>query len=207
MRITNLFDQHSKIYSSNVYLIRGDWNAIADVNTLIDVGANPSAIDLIKQTPTGVGKRAIDQVIFTHSHFDHTSLLPAIRQAFNPVVYAHSQFSGADHVLVNNQTLRCGDRDFRVIYTPGHSNDSICLYCEQDSVLFSGDTPLIITSPGGTYSLEFIEVLKYLSRLDIETIYPGHGPVITGNAQNLITTSLENAQKSTASPPAGNKLK
>lgn len=196
MRITNLFDRDSKIYSCNVYLIRGDWNAIADVNTLIDVGANPSAIDRIKDTPTGVGKKALQQVVLTHGHFDHTSLLPAIREAFQPMVYAHSQFSGADHVLTNNQTLRCGDRDFRVIYTPGHSNDSICLYCEQDGVLFSGDTPLVITSPGGTYTLEFVEILRYLSRLDIKIIYPGHGPAITGNAHSLIKGSLENARKS-----------
>ena len=36
MRVT-LFKKNPKVYSCNVYLVRGDWNAIDDVNTLIDV--------------------------------------------------------------------------------------------------------------------------------------------------------------------------
>ncbi len=59
MRITNLTDLKSMIYSCNVYLIRGGWNAIEDMNTLIDVGNDPGVIERIRATPTGVGKRPV----------------------------------------------------------------------------------------------------------------------------------------------------
>jgi hypothetical protein len=78
---------------------------------------------------TGLGKNAIEQVILTHSHSDHAAILPLIREKYHPVVYAYSAFAGADIVLKDGQILHCGDRHFEVIHIPGHSDDSICLYC------------------------------------------------------------------------------
>jgi glyoxylase-like metal-dependent hydrolase (beta-lactamase superfamily II) len=196
MRITNLTDGKGKMYSCNVYLIRGDWNAIADVNTLIDVGADLAVIDRIETISTGVGKRAVEQVVLTHSHFDHASLLPVFREAFHPQVYAHSEFVGADCILTDGQTLRCGDRVFEVIYTPGHSSDSVCLYCEKEGVLFAGDAPVIITSTDGTYEPGFVRALERLCDLDVEAIYFGHGSPVTSGGKALIRTSLENVRKS-----------
>ncbi len=186
----------SMIYSSNVYLIRGDWNAIADVNTLIDVGNDPAVIDRIRAMSTGVGKKAVEQVILTHGHFDHAALLPAIREAFQPVVYAHSAFVKADHILKDGQTLRCGDRMFEVLYTPGHSNDSICLYCKEDGVLFVGDTPVIITSTDGSYEENFVRALARICRKDVRAIYFGHGDPLFDDCNARLRSSLRNVRKS-----------
>ncbi|MDY6875186.1 MAG: MBL fold metallo-hydrolase [Chloroflexota bacterium] len=191
----NLTRPQSMIYSSNVYLIRGDWNAIEDVNTLIDVGNDPAVIERIRATPTGVGKKAVEQVILTHGHFDHTALLPAIREAFDPVVYAHSMFVNADRILKDGQTLRCGDRMFKVIHTPGHSSDSICLYCEEDGVLFVGDTPVLIRSSDGSYEEDFVHALERLCRQDVRAIYFGHGDPVTDGGKALMCISLENVRK------------
>jgi len=196
VRITNLTEPKSMIYSSNVYLIRGGWNAIEDVNTLIDVGNNPAVIEKIKATSTGVGKKPVKQVILTHGHFDHAALLPAIREAFQPVVYAHSAFVKADHVLEDGQTLRCGDRMFEVLYTPGHSNDSICLYCEEDGVLFVGDTPVVITSTDGSYEEDFVHALERLCRKDVKTIYFGHGDPLFDDCNACLRSSLRNVRES-----------
>ena len=65
MRISNLIQTKSMVYSSNVYLVLGDWSAIDDVNTLIDVGNDPAILEQISLAPTGVGKKPIEQVIFT----------------------------------------------------------------------------------------------------------------------------------------------
>jgi glyoxylase-like metal-dependent hydrolase (beta-lactamase superfamily II) len=76
--------------------------------------------------------------------------------------------------------VQCGDRSFRVVHTPGHSSDSICLYCADDHVLFAGDTPLRRSS-GASYTEEFVEAIARLSALDIQQIYYGHGaPLLTG---------------------------
>ena len=85
MKIINLTEK-SSIYTSNVYLITGSWNTISDQNTLIDVGRDPAVIEEILNASTGVGKRRLDQVILTHSHYDHASLLPKIKENFGPVV-------------------------------------------------------------------------------------------------------------------------
>lgn len=194
MRITNLTNSRSMIYSSNVYLVLGDWSTLDDVNTLIDVGNDPAVAERIKYIPTGLGKRPIEQVILTHSHFDHAALLPIIRDRFAPVIYAHSPFVGADVVVHDGQRLRCGDRSFEVIHTPGHSDDSICLYGETDGVLFVGDTPVIIRSPDDTHEDRFVAALEQLCRLDVRAIYFGHGdPLLTG-VQTALHTSLCNVR-------------
>lgn len=192
MQITNLIDPRGMVYSSNVYLIRGDRNAIEDVNCLVDVGNDASVIDHIRKMSTGSGKKSIEQVILTHNHFDHTALLPRIREIFKPVVYAYSAFAGADVVLRDGQILRCGDRDLQVIYTPGHSDDSICLYCEADGTLFVGDTPVIIWSANGTYQECFVRALARLCERDVRTIYFGHGNPVTVDAQTVLAESLKN---------------
>ena len=42
------------------------------------------------------------------------------------------------------------------IHTPGHTEDSICLYCKAEGVLFSGDMPLVINAVGGSYEDGFV---------------------------------------------------
>ena len=196
MKILNL-TEGSQVYTSNVFLVLGTWNALPDVNTLVDVGRDPAIIDKIKQASTGLGKKRVEQVILTHSHYDHAGLLPMIRATFKPRIYAFSQYmEGVDLVVKDEDMLQLGDRMFNVIHTPGHSTDSICLYCEEDKVLFAGDTPLIIRRPGDTYQHEFLIALEKLSRRDIETIYFGHGQPMTVNCNSLIRNSLENVRKS-----------
>lgn len=190
MKILNLTN-NSKIYTSNVYLVTGTWNAIEDVNTLIDVGRDPAVIEKITNASTGVGKKRVEQVILTHSHYDHASLLPLIREIFNPVAYAFSPFlEGVDNLLKDGEMLKAGDRMFEVIYTPGHSNDSICLYCEEDHVLFAGDTAVLITSYNSSYGDDFVHALERLSRREIHSIYFGHGEPLFDNCNARIRASL-----------------
>jgi len=175
------------------------------MNTLVDVGRDPAVIQAIKTASTGVGKKRVEQVILTHSHYDHAGLLPMIRATFNPVVYVFSRYlEGADRLLKDGDTLKLGDRIFEVIHTPGHSTDSICFYCEEDGVLFAGDTPLIIRRPGDTYQEEFVEALEKLSQKDIRSLYFGHGQPILNNCNTLLRSSLENAKQSMA---AGRSVK
>jgi len=192
LRLINLYKTKNAMYSSNVYLILGDWSAIDDVNTLIDVGNDPSIIERIATAPTGLGKLPVEQVIITHNHSDHTGILPMIRELYRPVVSAKTPYMSADVVLEDGQEIRCGDRYFEVIYSPGHSDDSICLYCKTDGVLFVGDTPVLIRTPDSTYEESYVNVLQRLSKLDVRTIYFGHGAPMTVGAQAAIQSSFAN---------------
>jgi len=194
MKIHNLTVQ-TTIYTCNVYFVGGTWNALADVNTLIDVGRDPAIIQALTRIATGLGKRPVEQVVLTHSHYDHAGLLPVIRELFQPIVAAFSPYASAiDRVLHDGDALRIGDQMFEVIHTPGHSSDSICLYSAPDGVLFAGDTPLLIDRPGGTYEEGFLQALARLSQKDVRAMYFGHGPPLLENCPARLRASLANVR-------------
>jgi len=194
MRITNLTEPKSMIYSSNVYLVLGDGNAPGALNSLIDVGNDPAIIGKIQCALTDFGKKAIDQVILTHGHSDHVGVLPLIREAFNPIVLAVSPSVSPDGILEDGQRVRCGDRIFEVIYTPGHTDDSLCLYGQKDGTLFVGDTPVVIRSSEGCYEDRLVWALERLCRKDVRIIYFGHGAPVTKHAQAVLAESLQNVR-------------
>lgn len=45
-----------------------------------------------------------------------------------------------DTPLHDRDLLTLGNHSFRIIATPGHTKGSLCLYCEEENLLFSGDT-------------------------------------------------------------------
>lgn len=194
MKVNNLTYQ-SKVYTSNVYLLTGNWNTLTDLNTLIDVGRDPCIFEKIDNAATGVGKQRIEQVILTHSHYDHASLLAEVKKRYRPKIYAASfVLENIDFILKGSETLKIADRDFEVIYTPGHSSDSICLYCEEEKVLFAGDSPLIILSKDNSYEKSFINALEYIVTKNVETIYFGHGIPLKVGCNKVLLRSLENAK-------------
>ena len=116
------------IYSCNAYMVLGDWNRIDDANTLIDIGSDGYVLYGISALSTGVGKRRVEKVIFTHSHFDHAAGLKAVEKAFHPEVLAFNKFAGVSKVLIHGQLVKCGDEYFEVIHVPGHSMiRSVCI--------------------------------------------------------------------------------
>ena len=193
MKICNL-SVNSKKYTSNVYFVTGDWNTLDDKNTLIDVGMDDLILEKINDVPTGVGQHKVTQVIVTHSHYDHVWNLPNIVSTFSPKVYAHSKaLQNVSHIIKDGQKLLIGDREFEVIYTPEHSTDSICLYCEEEGILFTGDTPVFITSPTGYYNENFLNFLVRMCKKDLKAIYPGHGNPVISEINKLLVESLKNS--------------
>ncbi|MCD4716876.1 MAG: MBL fold metallo-hydrolase [Desulfobacterales bacterium] len=191
MKIINLAEGH-KTYTSNAYLISGDYNKPDDVNALIDTGRDPIIIENLLKMPKGIGKTRVGRVVITHAHYDHKELLPQIKEMFNPTVYAYSTESGCDKTLKNGDSIRLGDSTFKVLHIGGHSEDSIGLYCEKEGVFFSGDAPMKIMSSRNDYVDEekFLNVLFYLACNRLDTIYPGHGPPISNKSHSWIIESL-----------------
>ena len=77
--------------------------------------------------------------------------------------------------VVEGQQFTTDGCTLTVIYTPGHSIDSISLYLEEEKAIFTGD---IILGTGSTlldnYSL-YLESMEKLKSLNAEYLYPGHG--------------------------------
>jgi glyoxylase-like metal-dependent hydrolase (beta-lactamase superfamily II) len=192
MRIINLTED-SKLYTSNVFLVLGEWNTTEDLTTLIDVGYDLQIIKIIEKMNMGLGKKKIDQVILTHSHSDHCAILPEIKNAFNPKIYAfNSYLKGVDQILKDGDFLRIGELQFEVFHITAHSYDSICLYCEETGVLFAGDTNFPIEFENPVLKDENSFPLAGLSGKNIKKVYPGHGTVKDYSDETFILIKEEN---------------
>ncbi|MGE5474399.1 MAG: MBL fold metallo-hydrolase [Ignavibacteriales bacterium] len=194
MKILNL-TEGSSVYTSNVYLVTGTWNAIKDINTLIDVGRDISIIEKIDKAYTGVGKHRVEQIFLTHNHYDHTEILKQIKKIYHAKVYAYSSsLEYVDEILSDGQIFKIGDKDFEVIYAPGHSSDSICLFCKEDGILFAGDNPIIINSSDAVYEKRYLKAIEHLASFDIKKIYFGHGLPYEFDCNKAIKTTLKNLE-------------
>lgn len=196
MKIINLTES-SSVYTSNVYLVLGSWNSLSDINTLVDVGRDLNILETLNNTSTGVGKKRVEQVVLTHSHYDHTGILKQVREKFRPVVYSFSKcLEQVDNYLYDGQMLKLGDRSFEIIHIPGHSHDSVCFFCEEEGILFAGDTPLVIHQQGDTYHQDFVEGLEKIVSHDVKAIYFGHGAPITEKCNQILERSFEKVRNS-----------
>jgi glyoxylase-like metal-dependent hydrolase (beta-lactamase superfamily II) len=195
MRVIEL-TQPSAIYTCRSYLLLGDWNLLGDVNTLIDPGTDGSVIDEIETLSTGCGKIPVEQVILTHNHFDHAAGVDVFKQRYGARVYAWNDGKDVDELLRDGQIMNAADGQLQVLHAPGHSSDSICLYSSAQRILFSGDTQLRIRSAGGVYAPEYIETLRRLSTLRIDTVYSGHDQPIDSNPEGIILETLRNVRNS-----------
>lgn len=77
--------------------------------------------------------------------------------------------------------LDLGDKHLHLFPTPGHSQDSISIYVEEEKLLIAGDSVVIGIVPaiGDGNSVVLEASLRKLAALDIEVMIPGgHGAVV-----------------------------
>ncbi len=142
-------------------------------------------------------------IVLTHCHADHISGAEKIKQKYGGKILIHREdaeglkkpeinlgyYIGlnddiritADSRLNDGDLLHIDDLEFKVIYTPGHTNGSICLYCEKEKLLFSGDTLFRgawgrTDLPTSSFENVINSITNKLMVLPADTIvYPGHG--------------------------------
>lgn len=201
MRIMRLHPDDPTDYCCNIYWVVTDSNLARDCNSLVDAGSSHPAnlafmLQKMEEHPKGIGRRAVEQVVITHFHYDHIGGLPAVIEHFHPRVLAFRQEPGVDHQVSDGNWIRLGDKDFKILHTPGHSEDSICLFCPETGVLFSGDTLYRISDTAGSYPECYAHSLERIKSLNIQTIYPGHGDPISQGISAFIDKSIENVRAS-----------
>ncbi len=87
--------------------------------------------------------------------------------------------------LEEGDKITFGSHSIEVIYTPGHSRGGVCYYCNDEKILFSGDT-LFREGMGrtdfiGGDQVQLIHSIKNkILKIDEDVVvYPGHGPSTT----------------------------
>lgn len=83
----------------------------------------------------------ISHIFETHIHADHISSARQLAERCGAPVYLGPGAQAAfEHIpLVDGQVLRVGNRRIRVLHTPGHTPEHVCLLGD-DWYLFTGDT-------------------------------------------------------------------
>lgn len=142
----------------------------------------------------------------THGHVDHVVGNAFVREAYGIPLYTHKstwkflEFApeqGAmygfriaaqdkpDFFLEEGELFTCGSLVFKILYTPGHAEGSICLYHEASANVFCGDV-LFNGSigrtdlPTGDFDRLIRAIKEQLLVLPPETqVFPGHGPTTT----------------------------
>ena len=118
-------------------------------------------------------------IINTHTHFDHVSGNEQLASLGNIETIMHKNSELEKNITVDEgDIITLGDLSIRVFFTPGHSNDSICLFVE--NILFTGDTLFVgncgrVDLPGGSASKLYDSLFGKLVKFDDSVqIYPGH---------------------------------
>ena len=137
---------------------------------IIDPGAEPLVIE------QSINKKLIG-IIVTHHHYDHVGALDYFTQKYNVLVYNYNNLKEGKNKI--------GNFIFDIIYTSGHTDDSISIYFEEEKIMFVGDFIFYHTIgrtdlPTGNYN-KMKKSIEKIKMYDNIRIYPGHG----------ITTTLE----------------
>jgi glyoxylase-like metal-dependent hydrolase (beta-lactamase superfamily II) len=88
--------------------------------------------------------------------------------------------------------LRLGERVMRLIHVPGHTQDSVMVYVEDDRVLFAADMVMPVPSIVDGDMDAFRASLRKVLELPIENMVQGHGEVILrGEVRKVVQISLD----------------
>jgi glyoxylase-like metal-dependent hydrolase (beta-lactamase superfamily II) len=126
-------------------------------------------------------------VLLTHHHLDHSEAARAFAERVGCGVRAlDPSYRLGSEGLGEGDVVAVGDLEVRVVATPGHTSDSLSFVVGSERAVLTGDTVLgrgttVVAHPDGELGayLGSLERLRALAEAhEIETIWPGHGPVI-----------------------------
>ena len=147
-------------------------------------------------------------LLCTHGHFDHNFGINTVFDTWGlkPEIAAEDEwlisdipgqfqamagirlnleFPEPDHYFADGEVIRVGTHQFKILRTPGHTPGGVSFWCEEEKVVFTGDT-LFRMSIGrtdferGSYADILHSLQKVLAALPADTkVYTGHGPQST----------------------------
>lgn len=185
------------LQGTNTYII-----GTGKKRVLLDCGnpCVPEYIGLLKNVLTEQNC-ILHHIVVSHWHLDHiggvTDILKEFKYSLNDcTVSKFPRCSGTENFAVvpdmkynylkDGEIISTEGATIRVIAAPGHTDDHLVLFLEEENSLFSGDCIL----GEGTAVFEdlhdYMETLDKILKLEPEKIFPGHGPVIDNPRSKIV---------------------
>ena len=162
-----------------------------------------------------VAGETVSHIVVTHSHSDHSSLVPRLKAATGAPVHGLGREAspnrdggemldaGFDLGFRPDLTLRHGDViaghgwTLEAVHTPGHTSDHLALALAEEQALFSGDHVMawatsVVAPPDGNMA-DYFASLRLLLDRDDEVYWPGHGPP-SRSPQRLVRALIAHRQ-------------
>lgn len=143
-------------------------------------------------------------ILLTHSHFDHIGDCADLQSETGATVYIHADdayrleepnkhtiLTMPDinaitnfEYLTDGMQIEIGKNTLEVVFTPGHTEGSVCFLSKEDKVLFSGDTMFRESVgrcdlPGGDMPTLMNTIKEKLMVLEDDyKVLPGHGHLL-----------------------------
>ncbi|WP_313407049.1 MBL fold metallo-hydrolase [Aeromicrobium sp.] len=159
-------------------------------SVVVDPG--PDIAEHIDAVVAAAGDVAL--VLFTHHHWDHTDALERIVTATGaPTRAISAEYTRDADPLRDGETITVDGLVIDVVAAPGHTRDSVAFVLPQDRALLTGDMVLgtgttVVAHPDGALGPYLESIRRFRSLVadgTVETILPGHGPVVADPAAVL----------------------
>ncbi len=169
---------------TNVWIVGDDEEVI-----VIDPGRDTAGLLDV------VGDREVLAVICTHGHADHVAAAIELAERDEAPVALHPKdrnlwreaypADDADIEMEDGGTFEVAEVRLEVIHAPGHTGGSVCLYCEELGVVFTGhavaaEGPVAHDGEFTDFASQLTAIGEHLLTLPSDTrVLPGHGQETT----------------------------
>ncbi len=193
-------------FSSNIYVLAGDYL------TVVDPGNDYTAF--MELWKLGFQPADIRKIVLTHGHLDQAMGAFELLRAYPRVLESGgfelihheagprefkemaTQLGSRVSQVRGGETLELSGFEWKVIHTPGHTIDGICLYHAPTKTAFTDDIvlPHAMAEPdknaGGRLD-HYLFGVKALLKMDIENVLPGHGLPVAMAGRRVIEQTYE----------------
>lgn len=177
-----------------------------EVALAVDAGIDDVEGAAVLAAAESLGRDDI-RLVYTHGHVDHalggtafvrrpiyarpeagvymrTQLGPWAERSGESTDDLDARLGWPTEAVNEGTSIDLGDRQVRLIDSPGHAPGAICVFDPDSGVLFGGDT--VVTEIPPAFSdgngVTLAATLRRLAKLDAKILVPGHGDVVIGMA-------------------------
>jgi glyoxylase-like metal-dependent hydrolase (beta-lactamase superfamily II) len=189
--------------NSGPYTFRGTNSFIIGEARVAVIDPGPADSAHFDALVAAIGGRTVEAIVLTHTHLDHSALVPRLREAtgapvwsggrhrlsrerrlfeLNPVGRESDWRHRPDRVLADRERIVLGGIPVEVVTTPGHCANHLAFGLVGTPLLLTGDHVMgwnstLVAVPDGSMA-DYLASLEKVIGLDYARYVPAHGGAI-----------------------------